>query len=90
MDSSEDGCRDDGRRAAADSAAALRLRQRCVALLGSEGLCDELLCLARAAAGADGGATLADLSDQLFRRLGYSGRAAEALHLLLKMMCFDA
>jgi hypothetical protein len=90
---SDDGCSEGSREASADRAAAGRLCQRCVALLGSEELCEELLCLARAAAGDEGaasGATLADLSNQLFRQLGYSGHAAEALHLLLKMMYFEA
>lgn len=70
-------------------AALLRLRQRCVALLGSEALFQELHALARAAVDADGGSaggTLAAFSGQLFERLGYSGHAAEALHLLLKML----
>jgi hypothetical protein len=71
-----------------------QLRQRCSALLGSEALFLELHGAARAA--VDGGVqegagptTLAALGDLLFARVGYSGRAAEALHLLLKVLYYE-
>lgn len=64
------------------------LRQRAVALLGSEALFEELRGLVASAADGEGrgGATLAALSEAIFKRLGYTPGAAEALHILLRML----
>jgi hypothetical protein len=70
-----------------------QLRQRCAALLGSEAMFLELHGAARAAVdGVQEGAgptTLAALGDLLFSRVGYSGHAALALHLLLKILYYE-
>ncbi|KAL4434036.1 hypothetical protein ABPG75_000477 [Micractinium tetrahymenae] len=87
------------------------LRQRCVGLLGSEHVFQELYSLAQSAmaeggsgtasagsgdsAGSGGAAaaprppTVASLADALFARVGYSSNAAEALHLLMRMLAME-
>ena len=86
--------------AAARAATLLALRARCVTLLGSEALYEELHGMARAAVegtssvgDGEGGSprppTLAALGDALFTRVGYSSTAAEAVHLIMKVLALE-
>ncbi|PRW57696.1 hypothetical protein C2E21_3455 [Chlorella sorokiniana] len=83
---------------AADEAAAsaAQLRQRCVALLGSEARCAELLAQAKAAAAAEqggsggsggsGGDGMASLEEAVYAHTGSAGKAGEVMFLLVRLL----